>query len=314
MKVNMRREQRKTSHKTYAISWKDAAGFTHAEQAAGLDVSDSGIAFRCPVELLPGTKVYVQGQDGWPNGFCTVRHCVHQGGSFVVGLEQSEETKKTSSSPAPDPRDYYTFLQISSNAEPETIHRVYRYLAGRFHPDNPETGDPERFLLLKRAFETLSDPERRAAYDASLHCREQQPLAIYDAVDFLDGIEGEVNRRLAVLSILYQRRRLNVDHPHVSLAELEACMGFPREYLDFTTWYLRGKKLITREDNSDFALTALGVDYIEANYSSTPMLRRLLSAGPAAASSEESAESRPVDHGEMFVAGGTEVDRNRTKH
>ena len=53
-------------------------------------------------------------------------------------------------------------------------------------------------------------------------------------------------------------------------------MGFPREYLDFTTWYLRSKKYITKEDNSDFSLTPLGVDYVESNYSKLPLLRKLL--------------------------------------
>ena len=49
--------------------------------------------------------------------------------------------------------DYYEFLQISKNAEPDTIHRVYRFLAARFHPDNPESGDEEKFFLEK--FRTL---------------------------------------------------------------------------------------------------------------------------------------------------------------
>ncbi|HCC56413.1 MAG TPA: hypothetical protein DEQ47_03990 [Solibacterales bacterium] len=314
VKVNMRREQRSASHKTYSMSWKDASGCTHAEQAEGLDISPRGIGIRSPTEVPPGTTVYIQGHDGWPAGFCVVRHCARNGGSFLIGLEQNEETKKTNTAPPADSRDYYAFLQISPNAEPETIHRVYRYLASRFHPDNSETGDPERFLLLKRAFETLTDPERRAAYDASLNSREQQPLPVYEAVDFLDGIEGEVNRRLAVLSILYQKRRVNVDRPHVSLADLEARMGFPREYLDFTTWYLRGKKLITREDNSDFALTALGVDYIEANYPTTPMLRRLLAASAADVNGEPAADSRNHDHGEIFISGDSETAHKPTKH
>ena len=55
--------------------------------------------------------------------------------------------------------DYYEVLQISPNAEPETIHRVFRMLAMRFHPDNPETGDSQRFLELNRAYEVLSDPD-----------------------------------------------------------------------------------------------------------------------------------------------------------
>jgi hypothetical protein len=97
----------------------------------------------------------------------------------------------------------------------------------------------------------------------------------------MDGIEGEVNRRLAVLSVLYRRCRADVENPRVSLAEMETIMGFPREYLDFTTWYLRNKKYITREDNSDFALTIHGVDFVEANYSHLPTLRNLLNACPS---------------------------------
>lgn len=311
MNVNMRREQRNASYQAYTISWRDADSFAHAEQVEGLDSSASGIGFRSPLELAPGTRIYIQAQDGGVAGFCLVRHCVRNGGSFVVGVEREEEMKLASGAAPGDTRDYYAFLQISPNAESETIHRVYRYLASRFHPDNPETGDPERFLLLKRAFETLSEPERRAAYDAALSSREQRPTAVYDQIDFLNGIEGEVNRRLAVLAILYQKRRSSVDRPHVSLADLEARMGFPREYLDFTTWYLRGKKLITREDNSDFALTAAGVDYIETNYGTTPMLRRLLTA---AAGAETPAEPAPADHHDIFLAGGAEPNRKSTKH
>ena len=61
--------------------------------------------------------------------------------------------------------DYYEFLQISPNADPDTIHRVYRFLAARFHPDNPVSGDPEKFFMLKTAYDVLSDSTRRAAYD-----------------------------------------------------------------------------------------------------------------------------------------------------
>jgi hypothetical protein len=56
-------------------------------------------------------------------------------------------------------------------------------------------------------------------------------------------------------------------------------MGFPRDYLDFTTWYLSKKGYITRADNSDFALTAEGVDYIESQRARIPVLNRLLTSG-----------------------------------
>ncbi|MBV9608361.1 MAG: DnaJ domain-containing protein [Acidobacteria bacterium] len=176
--------------------------------------------------------------------------------------------------------DYYEFLQISPSAEADTIHRVYRYLAGRFHPDNQKTGDAEKFFLLKQAYDVLSDPERRADYDAS---REQttlnQPPPLSTWIDFMDHMEGELNRRLAVLAVLYFQRRTNPYKPEVPLRDIEARMGFPREYLDFTAWYLRQKGYITRADNSDFALTAEGVDFVEKERVNIPVLNRLLTTG-----------------------------------
>ena len=66
-------------------------------------------------------------------------------------------------------QDYYEVLQVSANAEPDTIHRVYRLLAQRFHPDNQETGNSDRFHQVHEAYTVLSDPERRAKYDVSYH-------------------------------------------------------------------------------------------------------------------------------------------------
>ncbi|MBS1801780.1 MAG: J domain-containing protein [Acidobacteria bacterium] len=177
--------------------------------------------------------------------------------------------------------DYYEFLQISPHADAETIHRVYRYLAGRLHPDNPNSGDAEMFRMLKAAYDTLSHPSRRAEYDAAFRreAKEEPPMA--NTIDFLDSIEGEQNRRLALLAVLYYKRRANPRFPEVSLADIEKRMGFPRDYLDFTTWYLTKKGYVTRADNSDFSLTAEGVDYIESQRGNLPILNKLLTDGSA---------------------------------
>jgi hypothetical protein len=95
-------------------------------------------------------------------------------------------------------------------------------------------------------------------------------------VDFMDSLDGEVNRRLAVLALLYMRRRKDPDHPAVSLFEIETRMGFPREYLEFTLWYLQRKGYVNRADNADFVLLADGVDYVEAQRPSVPVLNKLL--------------------------------------
>ena len=52
--------------------------------------------------------------------------------------------------------DYYDVLQVSTSAEPETINRVFRLLAQRFHPDNQQTGDEKRFRIILEAYSVLS--------------------------------------------------------------------------------------------------------------------------------------------------------------
>lgn len=174
--------------------------------------------------------------------------------------------------------DYYELMQISPRADYETIHRVYRFLAARFHPDNARSGDANQFHLVRTAYEVLSDPARRSDYDAALedHQSVAEPLA--ETVDFMDSLDGEQNRRLAVLAVLYRRRRTTADRPEVSLAEIEEKMGFPRDYLDFTLWYLSKKAYISRADNAQYALTAEGVDFVEKERFRIPTLGRMLTS------------------------------------
>ncbi|MDX1747452.1 MAG: DnaJ domain-containing protein, partial [Halobacteriales archaeon] len=61
--------------------------------------------------------------------------------------------------------DHYEVLQLNQNADAETVERVYRILAKRFHPDNASSGDENRFREVREAYEVLSDPERRAKFD-----------------------------------------------------------------------------------------------------------------------------------------------------
>lgn len=203
--------------------------------------------------------------------------------------------------------DYYEFLQISPNADPDTIHRVYRFLAARFHPDNPVSGDPEKFFMLKTAYDVLSDPTRRAEYDVKREVVETEKAPLSSSVDFMDQFEGELNRRLAVLAVLYFRRRNSPQTPEVSLPEIEKQMGFPRDYLDFTMWYLQKKGYITRADNSDFTLTADGVDFVESQRVNIPVLNKMLTSGASVTSASSNGGHEDLAELEMHTSEAHEA-------
>ena len=175
--------------------------------------------------------------------------------------------------------DYYEFLQISPNADAETIHRVYRFLAARMHPDNSQTGHEESFRLLKVAYDVLSDPRRRTEYDAARARTQTLPEPLAATIDFMDVMDGELNRRLAVLAVLYHKRRTNPTFPQVPLSEIEERMGFPRDYLDFTLWYLQKKGYVAKADNAQYTLSVDGVDFVETQRANIPTLHKLLTSG-----------------------------------
>ncbi len=282
---DVRWESRESRNGIYSLTWQGRDGRTYSAEGAGLDISNSGVGIECLNELQPGSVVYIQAKDSSVEGECVVVHCTRRGNSFRIGLEFCEEGEfkkppATKDAGEGEP-DHYDVLQISPKADIQTIHRVFRIMAARFHPDNPETGDLEEFLRLKQAYAVLSDPERRAQFDAERERLEEGPMPIFELRDFVTGVEAESNRRLGVLSLLYNKRRMDSDNPGVSMLELEQRMGFPREYLNFTLWYLRSKQFVTLADNSDYALTAAGADFVETNASQNEIVTRLLKPGRA---------------------------------
>jgi hypothetical protein len=55
-------------------------------------------------------------------------------------------------------------------------------------------------------------------------------------------------------------------------------MSFPREHLVFTLWYLKEKGLLRQGQESDFIITAEGVDYVDSHLPTNKILYKMLKA------------------------------------
>ena len=67
--------------------------------------------------------------------------------------------------------DYYELLECERTADAATIKSSYRKLAMKYHPDrNPDSKESEeKFKEVKEAYEMLTNPEKREAYDRYGH-------------------------------------------------------------------------------------------------------------------------------------------------
>ena len=62
--------------------------------------------------------------------------------------------------------EYYDRLGVSKDASQDEIKRAYRKMSKKYHPDiNKEPGAEEKYKEVQEAYETLSDDQKRAAYD-----------------------------------------------------------------------------------------------------------------------------------------------------
>jgi curved DNA-binding protein CbpA len=158
--------------------------------------------------------------------------------------------------------DYYELLQISPNADEDTIQRIFRHLAKKCHPDHQQ-GDPERFRLLVEAHDTLMNPETRAAYDVKYQSFWERKWRLAADASHGRGFQDDKDVRERMLSLYYVQRRSKMQNPGLGEMEVARLMRVPVELVEFHIWYLREKGWIERLENGLLAITAPGVDEVE---------------------------------------------------
>lgn len=86
-------------------------------------------------------------------------------------------------------RDYYEILGVSKTADAQELKKSYRRLAMKFHPDrNPDDKEAEaKFKEAKEAYDVLSNPEKKAAYDQFGHAAFEGGMGGAGAEGFSGG-------------------------------------------------------------------------------------------------------------------------------
>ena len=180
--------------------------------------------------------------------------------------------------------DFYETLQLSPRADRDTIERVFRHLAKRYHPDNLDSGDADTFSGIVEAYRVLTDPEERARYDVAYERVKAAQWRIFDQETTHSEVVSDARIRNAILALTYAARRNDTANPGVGSLELERTLGCPESLMAFHIWYLREQGLIQRDHSGRFAITAAGVSLVlESGGPAKPDANRL-SAGDMEAS------------------------------
>ena len=156
--------------------------------------------------------------------------------------------------------DFYDLLQLSSNADTETIERIFRHLAKKLHPDQSDQTNNDQFIKIVEAYEVLSDPETRARYDARYQDYWNRKWKLASVASNMSELGDDKVARERILSLLYVQRRRTMKSPGLGETEISRLLNTPLELAEFHLWYIKTKGWVERLETGHLAVTALGVD------------------------------------------------------
>ena len=185
--------------------------------------------------------------------------------------------------------DHYEVLQLSQNADSDTLERVFRLMAKRYHPDNPDSGSEDTFREVHEAYEVLTDPARRAAFDVQYDKHRSMQWQVFDQEATRGSHQEDQKIFSGVLSLLYAARRSNPESGGVGSIDLERKLGVPREHLEFPFWYMKKKGWIEILQSGQYAITIDGIEEVLTREATAPV-HRMLTEGEQAEAARAAAE------------------------
>lgn len=155
-------------------------------------------------------------------------------------------------------------LGVEHKASTDAIQSAYARLSEKFHPKTGITPDLDKYEGITLAFEVLSDPDLRKDFDKLKGIGgEEKPR--FSGRKFFEDYGRDTNLRVAMLSVLYDRRRSKPFTPSLSMRHLESILSASSEELNFALWYLKQRDMVVMDDKSSMGITTDGMDYLQAH-------------------------------------------------
>ena len=186
-------------------------------------------------------------------------------------------------------QDHYDVLGIEPRADSETLQNAYAELARKYHPNNLETGDQDAFDAVNAAYEVLSDPAQRAAFDSLKGIGEDSNCPLFSGTEFFESMGSDAGLRVALLCILYERRKKKPLKPGLPMRYVEAMLNADLDSLFFVLWYAKQRGWVSSDDKSNILITVQGMDYLDNNRPSAAMV--LPHIKPASIANYQAAEA-----------------------
>jgi hypothetical protein len=163
-------------------------------------------------------------------------------------------------------QDHYALLGVDPRCNADALQSAFSRLTQKYHPDNKDTGDHDKFEAISLAFEVLSDPMLRAAFDQVKGIDQDDSNLMFAGMDFFDSLGRQSGLRAALLCVLYDRRRKKPTKPSLSIRQVENIVQTTNDELVFALFYLKSRNLVVADDKSNLQITVEGMDFLEQNH------------------------------------------------